>query len=81
MLTKKSRLIFRPMEKLQIQKIGSVAIEEVPLDNALDLNFKPGLYKQTEAWLNGETAEMIDINGQAENLRYYDIINGREKNQ
>ncbi len=80
-LTKKSRLIFRPMEKLQIQKIGSVAIEEVPLDNALDLNFKPGLYKQTEAWLNGETAEMIDINGQAENLRYYDIINGREKNQ
>ncbi len=51
-LTRKHRLIFRPMEKLQIQKIGSVAIEMVEnIDYSLDEKFKPGLFLQTKAFL------------------------------
>lgn len=50
-LTRRHRLIFRPMEKLQVQKIGSVAIEALPLPHDLDDRFKPGLYRQAQAFL------------------------------
>jgi len=59
-LTNKHRLIFRPMEKLQIQKIGSVAIEEVPIDYTLDTNFKHGFYRQVEAFLMGKDKEKLE---------------------
>lgn len=51
-LTKNHRLIFRPMEKLQIQNIGSVAIAEVPINDKLDQAFKPGLYLQVKSFLH-----------------------------
>lgn len=50
-LTKKHRLMFRPMEKLQIQNIGSVAINEVPINDVLDQKFKPGLFLQVKSFL------------------------------
>ena len=36
MITRKHRLIFRPMEKLQIQDIGSVAINSVEINDTID---------------------------------------------
>jgi len=53
LLTKKHRLIFKPMEKLQIQLLGSVAINPVEINDSLDTEFKPGLYLQTKAFLEG----------------------------
>jgi predicted dehydrogenase len=52
-MTAKRRLIFRPMEKLQVMPLASVAISEEPLPDDLDRRFKPGLYRQTEAFLQG----------------------------
>lgn len=52
LLTPKRRLILRPMEKLQVQAIGSVAVDPVTLDDALDVTYKPGLYRQTIAFLD-----------------------------
>jgi predicted dehydrogenase len=52
-LTLNNRLIFRPLEKLQIQKPKSVAIEFVDIDDQLDEEFKPGFFKQTELFLKG----------------------------
>lgn len=52
-ITTKNRYIFRPLEKLQIQKIGSVLIEyDDFVDYSIDEDFKPGLYLQTEAFLS-----------------------------
>ena len=51
-LTAKHRLYFRPMEKLFLQKLNSITVEEVTVDYSLETNFKPGLYKQTDAFLN-----------------------------
>lgn len=70
MLTRKHRLIFKPMETLQIQKIGSVAIEPVEINNELDKNFKPGLYKQIASWL-GDGANLPTIAEQVEMLDIY----------
>jgi predicted dehydrogenase len=57
--TEKHRLILQPLEGLSIQKIGSVVIEAVALETALDKEFKPGLYLQTRAFLAGENNEIL----------------------
>lgn len=69
-LTKKHRFILRPMEKLQIQEIGSVQIKELSLPDDLDIQFKPGLYRQVEAWLTTPKT-LLSIGEQVEHLRYY----------
>ncbi len=73
-LTKKSRLILRPLEELQIQLKGSVAVNKVELDNALDTQFKPGLLLQTKQFLIGDVSEFKTIEEQAEMLGIYDQI-------
>ncbi len=75
-LTSANRLIFRPMEKLQIQKLKSVAIEPVELDDKIDVDFKPGLYKQTEFFLEGKTREFCTLSEQQRLLKIYRKIAG-----
>jgi len=75
-LTKKHRLILRPLEKLYIQKIGSVTIEEILLEDDIDKKFKPGLYLQVQAFIEGRTSNMIDIREQSVNLHHYCTIGG-----
>lgn len=70
-LTKKHRLIFRPLEKLQIQKVGSVQIESFAIDDALDKTYKPGLYRQVEAFINGENEMLCTLEEQCHNLEIY----------
>jgi len=72
LLTRKHRLIFKPIEQLQIQEIGSVAVTPAEgVDYAIDENFKPGLHKQTTAFLAGEYGEFCDVFEQEEALDYY----------
>jgi predicted dehydrogenase len=52
-LTLNNRLIFRPLEKLQVQKPKSVTTEIIDIDDQLDREFKPGFFKQTEFFLKG----------------------------
>lgn len=73
-LTHKHRLYFRPMEKLHIQKLGSVVLEEVILDDALDHDFKPGLYKQVHAFIHNPSL-LPDILEQSDMLGWYEQIN------
>lgn len=73
-LTRKHRLYFKPIEKLQIQNLGSIAIEEVTLDDALDYDFKPGLYKQTQAFIN-DPSLLPNIEEQVNMLEWYEQIN------
>lgn len=75
-LTRKHRLIFRPLEKLQIQKIGSVAIETMEIEDSLDRDFKPGLYKQVEAFVGGRTDLLPTISDQVTMLDWYLKIRG-----
>lgn len=60
-LTKKHRLILRPMECLQIQQIGSVVQTPVEIDEQLDKAFKPGLFRQVEAFLSNDTKRLCNI--------------------
>ena len=71
MLTNAHRLILRPMEKLQIQKLGSVAIEEYVIDDELDLKYKPGLYKQLETFLSANKGGLCSIQEHLKNCQVY----------
>lgn len=72
-MTPKSKLIFKPLEKLHIQKIGSMAVEEILLNDELDKKFKPGIYRQTQSFLS-DNKNLMTIEGQVENLKYYNKI-------
>lgn len=72
-MTKKSKLIFRPLEKLQIQKYGSMTIEDYPLNDELDTKFKPGLYKQVESFMKNKKG-LLAIEDQIKHLKHYEQI-------
>lgn len=73
-LTKSHRYYFRPMEQLHIQKLGSVAIEKVDINDQLDSDFKPGLFKQTEAFMKKESAGLFSIEQQAIHSKIFSQI-------
>ncbi|MCX5831439.1 MAG: gfo/Idh/MocA family oxidoreductase [Deltaproteobacteria bacterium] len=73
-LTKKHRLIFKPLEKLQIQNIGEVAINEVAIDDDLDRTFKPGLFRQVKAFMDGDLLNLLKIEEHLVMLKYYLIL-------
>lgn len=70
-MTRKHRLILRPMETLQIQKIGSIEVKNVPVDYSLDKKYKPGLYLQTKAFLEGQYDDFCTLDNQRVALKYY----------
>lgn len=71
-LTKEHKLILRPMEKLKIQKRGAIEENFVKdIDYSLDIDFKPGLYLQTEKFLKNNFDNMCSINEQYKALTIY----------
>lgn len=71
LLTRKHRLYLRPMEKLSIQNINSVVIEDAEIDDSLDRDYKPGLYNQVVAFLNNDDSRLLPIYKQFEHLSIY----------
>jgi predicted dehydrogenase len=77
-LTRERRLIFRPMESLQVMRRGSVAIEPVPLDDAGDKAFKPGLHEQVCRFLRGRRDGLCSLAEQVRCWPLYERIAGYE---
>lgn len=75
-MTRKRRLILRPMEQLQVTNLGSVAVESVEALNTLDKDFKPGLYQQIKAFLAGENALFCTLSEQVRNVQIYSQMAG-----
>jgi predicted dehydrogenase len=73
-ITSYHRLILKPLEKLQIQKIGSVVIEEVSIDDVIDSSFKPGFYRQVAAFLD-EPETLLSIDEQLVHSEFFQAIN------
>jgi len=74
-LTRMHRLIFRPLEKLKIQRKGeihSTICEDV--DYSLDEVYKPGLYLQTKAFLENNYNNMCSIQEQYRMIDVYNMI-------
>ena len=70
------RCIFRPMEQLQVVRRGSVQVEPVVLDDALDTAFKPGLFLQTKLFLEGDLEHLCTMDEQIRRWPIYEKIAG-----
>lgn len=55
-MTKSTRYVFRPMEKLSVMRKGRFDLEAMVLDDEIDSRFKPGVYHQNAAFLSGDRA-------------------------
>lgn len=67
LLTINRRIYLKPLEGLQIQLKGSIALTEHLFDDNLDQLFKPGLYKQVEVFLANEAdSKLVSIAEQIE---------------
>jgi hypothetical protein len=65
-------LFFKPLEKLQVQKHKSLALEFVDIDDKLDVEFKPGFYKQTLLFLQGaKHKNFVSIKQHSKNITHY----------
>jgi predicted dehydrogenase len=78
LITKKRRLIFKPLEKLTVIRRGSLIEESIQLSDDIEINFKPGLYRQTQALLDGQFEKLCSIEEQLENIKCYSMIAGYE---
>lgn len=76
-MTTKHKLIFRPLEKLQIQKIDNLVAEDYPLKAMWDQQFKPGLYWQVKSFLSHQK-DLPTIQEQVKNTKYFNLINQHE---
>lgn len=70
-LTSNYRMIFRPMETLQILRKGSVNIEPVIIDDHLDKEFKPGLYEQVNRFLTEKNGGLCTLDEQLSRWNLY----------
>ncbi|WP_411751140.1 Gfo/Idh/MocA family protein [Serratia sp. (in: enterobacteria)] len=77
--TVKSKYIFRPIEKLQIQKINSINSEFVEVDDSLDIKYKPGLYLQVKSFLSDNTTDLCCIDEHYNNSIIYSEMAGYSK--
>ena len=76
-LTSNHRLYLRPMEQLQIQNLGSIAINPVVIDDHLDKEFKPGFYLETKAFIDGNYERLCSIEEQQKYIKcIYTQIHG-----
>lgn len=75
-LTRKRRLIFKPMEQLQVTPLASVKVEGLPIEDHLDKEFKPGLYKQTVAFLDRDNHLFCTIDEQFRHCAVYNKMAG-----
>ena len=79
-LTKEHRLILRPMEKLQIQKRGTVSFEfDESINYKYDEVFKPGLYLQTKRFIENNFENMCTIEEQLKMMPVYNKIANYDK--
>lgn len=53
-MTRSTRYVFRPMEKLSVMRKGRFDLEPMVLEDEMDIRFKPGVYHQNAAFLAGD---------------------------
>lgn len=80
LLTKNHRLYLRPMEKISIQKINSVNVEELDIEDEIDKIYKPGFYEQTRFFLtDSDNRRLCTIEDHVRNMKIYERIAGLQK--
>lgn len=73
-LTKKRKLLLCPLEELRSQPRGLLTVEKLDIEDTLDINYKPGLYRQTSAFLTDGSAPLLSLAEHVKLCRFYQQI-------
>ena len=65
------KMIFRPLERLALQKKGCLDVVEKELDYSMDVRFKPGLFFQVKAFLEGDDDRFCTLNDQLDHFKWF----------
>ena len=76
LLTAKRRVYLRPLEEIQVGAHGALNPVKLDLSGSDDFLYKPGLYKQTRAFISGVDDCLCDIQSQIKNVSYFNKIAG-----
>ena len=76
-LTKNNRIIMKPMEQVFIQKRGAIAVDKLEIDDEMDRLYKPGVFRQVEAYLQNES-KLMTIREQVKMLPTYQKMIGAD---
>ena len=75
LLTLERRLILQPIEKLRVQSHENFNEIEIDINDSLDQEFKPGLYKQVEAFLqNNPDKKLPTLQTHQKFFKYYELV-------
>lgn len=79
LFTPNRRLLLCPLEGLRAQAQGSFEEHQIDFDDTLDKMYKPGVYRQVEAWMNGDPRLACAIGDLARMLPVYERIAGYDR--
>lgn len=74
LMTYKRKIILRPLEEVQIQWKGTVNVEKHEIDLTIDNEFKPGLFFQTQNFLQNNIYFICGIEEHIKNTIHYNNI-------
>lgn len=75
-LTPKRRFIFKPMEQMHVTPLASTKIDYIALDYGLDNDFKPGLFRQTQAFIDRDYSLFCTLDEQVKMMPIYTDMAG-----
>jgi len=76
-LTSKRKLILSPMEELQEQLVGTIAVQKVEgIDYSKDEAFKPGIWVQTKYFIEEKFELLKSLEEQVADMDHYDMMLG-----
>lgn len=75
-MTNHNRYYLKPMEKLAVQKKGTIALEEYQLQGEEDVNYKPGLYQMIQAFVSGKKTVLCSLAEHIQHFNNYKTIAG-----
>lgn len=70
--TRKCRYVLQPLEQLHVVRDNSATREIIKIDERLDKEFKPGLFLQTAAFLDGDDRLACELTDHVRNCEFYD---------
>ena len=68
-LTRNRRFYLKPLEKLFVQLKGSVQVNEFPIDDSIDKEYKAGLFLQTQKFLANELSGFCTVDEQKQHFK------------
>lgn len=74
--TAKHRFILCPLEHLKCIDLGTVHQYEIRLENDLDTQFKPGLFRQVKAFLESDDILLVEASQQVAHIQVFEKIAG-----